>query len=266
MDVIGTDRGFARSWDATVSVVRLCHALGRPSFSERVSETIASFIDVDHFSAFATAPSGPPRILATGSRNNGSLSSDIAKTYIARFSAVDPVWSILNRQSPPPATFACRIRSDEVQDAHYRRLCYDDPKIAERLTVGSREGGQWLSLNLYRLRGVAPFDAHDLARAMRAAACILPLLPEHAEREPLAVRGPRHALSEFAERLKQHPCRLTGREVEVCARSLIGMTAEATALDLGIGVTSVATYRKRAYQRLGITSQAELFAILPDRP
>ena len=40
------------------------------------------------------------------------------------------------------------------------------------------------------------------------------------------------------------------------------MTVEGTALDLGIAPTSVATYRKRAYQKLGITSQNEIFALL----
>ena len=36
------------------------------------------------------------------------------------------------------------------------------------------------------------------------------------------------------------------------------MTAEGAALELGIAISSVLTYRKRAFRRLGVTSAAEL--------
>lgn len=51
---------------------------------------------------------------------------------------------------------------------------------------------------------------------------------------------------------------LSRREQEVCARAAVGMSVEATAIDLGIAKTSVVTYRKRSYRRLGITSVHEL--------
>ncbi len=51
---------------------------------------------------------------------------------------------------------------------------------------------------------------------------------------------------------------LSKREGEVCARILYGLSSCGIALDLGIGKESVMTYRKRAYQRLGIGSQREL--------
>jgi DNA-binding CsgD family transcriptional regulator len=51
---------------------------------------------------------------------------------------------------------------------------------------------------------------------------------------------------------------LTRRERETCARAAVGITAEGAALDLGIGVASVLTYRKRAYQRLGVSTAYEL--------
>lgn len=52
--------------------------------------------------------------------------------------------------------------------------------------------------------------------------------------------------------------RLSRREAEVCARILFGYTSCGIAADLGIGKESVMTYRKRAYQHLGIGSQREL--------
>jgi DNA-binding CsgD family transcriptional regulator len=54
------------------------------------------------------------------------------------------------------------------------------------------------------------------------------------------------------------PTNLSRREGEVCSRILYGLSSFGIALDLGIGKESVMTYRKRAYQRLGIGSQREL--------
>ncbi len=55
---------------------------------------------------------------------------------------------------------------------------------------------------------------------------------------------------------------LTGREQEVCRRILLGFSSEAISQALGISLHSTLTYRKRAYERLGISSQNELFAIV----
>src|SRR5262249_42727769 len=55
--------------------------------------------------------------------------------------------------------------------------------------------------------------------------------------------------------------RLTEREKAVCLRILAGFSSEAISAELGIGLHSTLTYRKRAYEKLGISSQNELFAI-----
>lgn len=55
---------------------------------------------------------------------------------------------------------------------------------------------------------------------------------------------------------------LTPREQEVCRRILLGLSSEAISQALGISVHSTLTYRKRACERLGISSQNELFSIV----
>ena len=51
---------------------------------------------------------------------------------------------------------------------------------------------------------------------------------------------------------------LPRREAEVSARILYGMSSVGIALDLSVSEETVKTYRKRAYQRLGIGSEREL--------
>jgi DNA-binding CsgD family transcriptional regulator len=55
---------------------------------------------------------------------------------------------------------------------------------------------------------------------------------------------------------------LTAREAEVCACIVHGMSSEGIALELGISVNTVRTFRKRAYSRLNICSQNELMKVV----
>lgn len=54
---------------------------------------------------------------------------------------------------------------------------------------------------------------------------------------------------------------LSEREQQVCRAVLRGKKNEAIAAELDIAASSVITYRKRAYEKLGITSRAQLFAL-----
>lgn len=64
------------------------------------------------------------------------------------------------------------------------------------------------------------------------------------------------------ERLKTVAPLLSPREVEVCIRIMLGVTSEGIGIDLGISRNTVLTYRKRAYARLNISSQNQLFRLL----
>ena len=55
--------------------------------------------------------------------------------------------------------------------------------------------------------------------------------------------------------------KLTKRESEVCERILVGFTSTGISLDLDIAESSVNTYRRRAYGKLGIATQNELFSL-----
>ena len=70
---------------------------------------------------------------------------------------------------------------------------------------------------------------------------------------------PRRSIAKIETRLGLIFGCLTQRERAVCARTMVGMTAEAIALELGISITSVLTYRRRAYERYRITHSNQFF-------
>ena len=107
--------------------------------------------------------------------------------------------------------------------------------------------GRFTTKQIRRLLAVAPAVSAAIARHFQADAApdgdpLRRLKQLFATSEPLAA--------------------LTGREKEVCLRILSGFSSEAIAADLGISLHSALTYRKRAYDRLGISSQNELFGIV----
>jgi len=69
-------------------------------------------------------------------------------------------------------------------------------------------------------------------------------------------------LNNSRQRLKTVAPELSPREIEVCIRIMLGVTSEGIGIDLGISRNTVLTYRKRAYARLNISSQNQLFRLL----
>lgn len=168
--------------------------------------------------------------------------------------------------APTPATQIVlrRLRREDVPGADYRWHCYDAARLVDRLSVLSVQAGGGYALNLYRNAEHGPFTeaalAHIGERAAILAACcskhdrFLPPDPQGAEGRP--------SVAVLDARLQALQPRLSRRESAVAARVLTGMTSDGIAVDLGVGLQSVLTYRKRAYAKLGIGGQRELLALL----
>jgi DNA-binding NarL/FixJ family response regulator len=97
-----------------------------------------------------------------------------------------------------------------------------------------------------------------LAGCGRALSAIVEL--HHKLLQRLAIEGEPLSELKAIEECLSTCTSLPPREVEVCARILLGMTTAGIALDLELCETTVKTYRKRAYQRLSIGSERELIA------
>ncbi len=86
---------------------------------------------------------------------------------------------------------------------------------------------------------------------------------QHGSSPPAAEKTPTlgaHHENSFASTLKALCPALTRRELQVCERLLQGYTHDGVAADLGLAVSTVKTYRNRAFSRLGIRFRSELFA------
>ncbi len=154
-----------------------------------------------------------------------------------------------------------QLARDDLPDPRWREQ-YQRTRLAERLSLlvplppappalaeaaappTAGAAAAWVFFNAYRPQG-----------------CTLPLAQA---RDALQRRGP--ALAAVVRRhLALRPVSpfegLSVRERQVIDAVLAGQSAKESARDLGLSPTSIATYRQRAFEKLGIHRQVQLFQL-----
>ncbi|WP_181313890.1 helix-turn-helix transcriptional regulator [Phreatobacter cathodiphilus] len=233
------------------SLADLISRIGRPDFGKSLLALSRLAVGADHVTAFAEAPGD--RIGTVVAENGGPrpLARTVAERYVRHHWQSDPVTRLL--RGPEGRRIIVDIDADDVEKGDYRRDCYAAVSLGHRLSVAESRGARTMRLNFYRARG-EDFRPEDVERLGGMAEMLLAMLWRH-EETAAADENP-EAL--FNARLASLAPGLSVRERQVCALIALGVTSEGIGLRLDIGLNTVLTYRKRAYARLGISSQNEL--------
>jgi DNA-binding NarL/FixJ family response regulator len=151
-----------------------------------------------------------------------------------------------------------RTSASEIDHANYRTHCYTSAGLEDRISLSEARNGRTLRVNLYRYRGKA-FCSEDAARIFDSAKLLLALIRRHdQEASAPALDSSDHCRMRLAAIAPSLPA----RELDVCTSIVNGVTSEGIALALNVSINTVFTYRKRAYARLGISSQNELVRLV----
>jgi len=185
--------------------------------------------------------------------------ANLLPTYERWYLPRDPVGDAFSAAPHSSNVAMQRVRPSDIAAPGFRRRFFDDAGIVERISIIQRGTDTWRGINIARHSSDGTCSDDELGSLIGLACLVLPMLPLNRRRRsvPQAV-----TVAQLEARFASRYPLLTGRERQVCARAAIGMSVEATALDLGIGKTSVLTYRQRAYQRLCVASPFELCALV----
>jgi len=145
-----------------------------------------------------------------------------------------------------------------IRDVEYQHECYTEGAVTERLSL-YRRGAPSIIANAYRERLSGPFDAGHSQAFADLALCLHAALERHAQW--LDAQPGRADPAALARRL---PASLSPREAQVVAQIIAGLDQTEIAAHLGLRVSSVITYRARAYQKLGVSTRAGLRDRLDD--
>lgn len=244
------------------NIARIIKKLGSPAFSRSLLEVLNQEYAVNHLSLVHLEEDDKITYLLSASSNQDvAITHTMQQLYLSTYYRQDPNKVFLKHSNKDKAILVQRMQQKDIQDEGYRSLWYEKMNIIDRVSIIKKSDKGLYCLNLFRTQ--TPFTEQDINVLTELSSLLAELTIKHTR-----LSG---SLSNFMtrddqietlrERLNLIESDLTQREKDVCTRILLGMSSEAIGLDLGIKMQSVLTYRKRAYTRLNISSQNELFAL-----
>ena len=221
-------------------------------------------LGTNHLSIFAFDRNMVPGLVAAESTGGARIAKMAGKIYEEKILyRHDPnVRRVQSAGSGAREAPVFRLNAGDISDLEYRRRIYERFGLAERLSIIDQADGMWYVMNFYRDACMGNFSDAQLGFLGDVAAVLAALVGKHLVISPphawRSYRRPR--TDQMERRLRGLGSGLTEREVQVCARALMGMTNTGIALDLEVSKPTVATLRRRAYARLNVSSLNELFA------
>lgn len=225
-------------------------------------KTVGDTVPVSQCTIFAYEFGARPRTVSAADHRGGRFLRDVADRYASHFYALDGNRAIVGHsrgKSGRDALVLHRQQGDEIENEAYRAACYAQPNVSERLSLLVQPlDSVWLSINLYRDSAYGVFQPGELERIESLA----PLFA-HAAKGHYALNGQHQegVAATMLARVRRACPALTLRELDVLRGTLEGASAVEIAEQMGVKATSVITYQKRAYARLGISNQRQLFAL-----
>jgi DNA-binding CsgD family transcriptional regulator len=178
------------------------------------------------------------------SRNfsHSALGEELAGRYLEGWFRQDPLWPEILALAPGEVRLRQVGRRSKAMSDDYRRIFFDAPGLAGKQAVLACGERCRLIVNLYRPAGGGTPGEPGLETLLGRLACLhFDRVTAFAFPPPLAALSP--------------------REREVCLGILAGRKTEAIAGEMGVAPSSVVTFRRRAYAKLGITSRSALFQL-----
>jgi DNA-binding CsgD family transcriptional regulator len=253
-----------RTTSDLIDVARLIDQLGTASFERTFFEFVAQRARIAVLFAFEFRGGAEGRLLITEGEDSDitARARRLSQDYARGDYTLDE--ALLKYQRMEPETFELFVQKAEDKNPEFRHKYFDDVDSVQEVSVFERRTDPAV-LYIGLSSTIAGFDTSEISRVRSLA----PLMVSLVRRHTALVDASGADMSRIRERrldtlrriLLEHEAGLTSREAEVCASIVIGYRAEAIADRLGISPNTVATHRKRAYAKLHISSQTELFAI-----
>lgn len=239
----------------------LISSIGQRRFDQVLTDSMHRLTGADHciLVSYPSFMNHPHTLFSTGSIRSG-LAQECARLYDEVFYERDPNLASLTRPQKRSGLMIRQLQVEELFDQEYRLTLMDRCGIREKIALMGQSNGQSYCLNLYRVhnRSRRSLDSGVLEQGAAVLASILERHITFAGQQQV-----RFDLPWVMSRL-QGACgeMLTARELDVGARIVLGYNSEAIALDLDISVNTVLTHRRHLYEKIGIGTQNQLFALI----
>jgi DNA-binding CsgD family transcriptional regulator len=250
--------------ESTALLPDLIDCIGRPDFGRQALECLNRVLPAASWSVYRVLCSDGPRLYSSGSRGVPDNTLACWRAYRQHgLHRNDRTLGAVRQQAARGAAVLTQWSADEIGGRH-RELVYRPHGMFERLSIVSPDGDGLLAVNLYNHDSRYRFGVRDTDRLRSLAPALLACVRRQlAWQSEAPVGTPAEDDDAGPADLLRGLCPdLTPRELQVCERVLRGLTHEGIAADLQLSVTTVKTYRNRAFLRLGIHFRSELYALV----
>lgn len=254
---------------AETELGRVIRRLGAKGFEAALHGWLARCIPIDNIVMLAFRAAGPPLALY---RQAGSplVFAALDTTYLSGAYLLDPYHDLHARRAPAGLYRIREIAPDRFTSSRYFREYYHRTTITDEVAYVAYPA-EGVTLNICLGRDASSgtvFAAREVETAARLAPVVAALAEMHWSSLPPApgAKGADMA-EEVGDRLREalwrrHGIRLSPRQAEVGLMILRGHSSVSIGLRLGVSPQTVKVFRRQLYARCGITTQAELFALL----
>jgi DNA-binding CsgD family transcriptional regulator len=236
--------------------------VGSEGFGRSLVELLRGQVFFDSSLVLSYRPERRPDIILDLMQHAARENS--AAHYVAGAYLLDPFYVRASELAEPALLRMKDIAPADFLSSDYYVSYYKGSKVNDEVNYLVPDGhGGIVAVCIERSVVHAPFDDADVATLSQWLPAIAALCRRHASVQgPPADRGPdiEHArLASILGNLGRTV--LTPREHEIVQFMLHGHTAPAVALKLGLSVETVRVHRRNIYDKLKITSLAELFSL-----
>jgi DNA-binding CsgD family transcriptional regulator len=257
MPIVTACENAARAHPHDTALAPLVNAIGEDRFGPALARFLNELCGADHFAAFRLAK-GELRAVAACCVEPERTARDRVEIYVNQgWWKHDP--AMTEAQRCLAAVRFSLVHVDFSEDGYAAMRASVFPHVRDRLLLCGHGPHADFGLSIVRADPLAPFAGDAIEKVALSAELLMSLLDKHAD-----IRQTRPNVAQALTRLDEiESCIVAAsvlprREAEVTSRILYGLSSVGIALDLSVSEETVKTYRKRAYQRLGIGSEREL--------
>ena len=197
---------------------------------------------------FSYSQQQPRCFLSYNNRPKGEARA-LAEKYVVYGHESDPIQDHIQKMSDSDGIEIVPLHDlRSGMSTGYWQDFYEAPGLVDKKAVLASRKGLLLCLNFYRFEETGPYKSR-----LWSASEALWKIP--------AQMALMHYQSSEDHSLKDPLLTLSEREQEVCKWILKGLTTEAIAYEMDVSPNTIATFRKRAYEKLSINSKTALFSL-----
>ncbi len=238
----------------------LIDSIGSQRFEFDLFAYINRACGIDHCALYQFHDAGPRQIGAASVDGSDTAHRQMRLYLDGDYWRRDPSIDEAQRRASDRQPIMIRFDPAKASDVDFYDRIYGAANVCDRVLVCGVRSNRVYGISILRSRIHGAFSAGDLAAVGIYAGQLLSAVAKHAEvagsmRRPIDALISLPAIETCIVRARAG---LTKRETEVCSRMLYGLSTNSIAVALEISEESVITYRKRAFQRIGIGSRREL--------